>query len=136
MIFPGHLHCEIQTILFFWADKSVQFFYFANWLAHTCKESLLTPKYQNCLRPVSFSLSLSLWLIERKFPQKLIFADLNQHHLRAIVCYNQLKRTHTKKRYLFIQSELNKNNSGTNLFLTFKVNFFPEPLKTKRISCL
>lgn len=30
MIFPEHFHCGIQTILFFWADKSVQLFYFAN----------------------------------------------------------------------------------------------------------
>ena len=29
MIFPEHFHGGIQTILFFWADKSVQLFYFA-----------------------------------------------------------------------------------------------------------
>ena len=30
MIFPEHFHCGIQTILFFWADKSAQLFYFAS----------------------------------------------------------------------------------------------------------
>lgn len=30
MIFPEHFRCGIQTVLFFWADKSVKLFYFAN----------------------------------------------------------------------------------------------------------
>ena len=39
---------------------------------------------------VRFFLS-EVWLIQRQFPQKLIFAisaDLNQYHLRVIVCYS------------------------------------------------
>ena len=88
VIFPEHFHCGIQTILlFFWADKSVQLFYFASWLAHAFKESLFIPKCQ-----IVWGAFLSLFgLFQRKFPQKLILAisaDLNQHHLRVTVCYN------------------------------------------------